>query len=121
MYKKGYKNIKKGKRSRRKRNKEKILSICLLLAFTILSIIVIINTNSNATVFTVQDFIKKNNLEIIEVGVSEGDTFWTIQKKYLPEHVDIREAIFWAKEINEVDIGNIKPFSIVKVFKNKDN
>lgn len=110
-------NKKKKKNKKVKKNINKSIFIILILLLIITSITI---KNSNASTTNVEDFIKSNNLEVVEVGVRKGNTFWTIQKKYLPENIDIREAMFWAEKINDVDIGSLKPFDTIKIFKGKD-
>jgi hypothetical protein len=98
-----------------------------LTVFVIIIIIVFINSGKTMMLnkkdeYTVYDFMEKYELETVEVGVKKGQTIWGIQESLLPERVDIREAIFWAKELNpDIDFGTLKPFDRIKVFQGKEN
>ena len=91
-------NIKTRKRYRIK-NRVRFASfivISLLLVCTIFN-----------TVLGFNDALALSEQQYIEIEVDSGDTLWTIADEYMPDDMDIREAVYMICETNDVDANTL--------------
>ena len=91
-------NIKTRKRYRIK-NRVRFASfivISLLLVCTIFN-----------TVLGFNDALALSEQQYIEIEVDSGDTLWTIADEYMPDDMDIREAVYMICEANDVDANTL--------------
>lgn len=81
----------------------------LIKIIIIISIIILINK-----IFTItpKDNVTWHEEEYI---VSEGDTMWQIAKQNIDETDDIRQYIDNIEEINNINVGDIKPGQKINV------
>lgn len=69
--------------------------------------------NNNAK----EEFLSE--FEVEEVIVTAGDTSWNIQEKLAPNH-DTRKVLYYSEELNETNLGEIKPGTKMYFLKERD-
>ncbi|MGI6188140.1 MAG: LysM peptidoglycan-binding domain-containing protein [Clostridiales bacterium] len=79
------------------RSKSRFSIFLAVLAILCISLIASLLNEGNAA----------NNRSLILVDVVKGDTLWSIAKRTLPNHTDIRQYIIEIKEANNMEQGNI--------------
>lgn len=53
--------------------------------------------------------------DYIEYSVQQGDTLWSIAKRYSPDDLDIREYIYYIEKFNSLENTVIKRNQILKL------
>ena len=59
------------------------------------------------TVLGFNDALALSEQQYIEIEVEFGDTLWTIADEYMPDDMDIREAVYMICETNDVDANTL--------------
>lgn len=53
--------------------------------------------------------------KIIQITVQEGDTLWSIARRYFPEDSDLRRHIYQIQQWNEIEGGLLQPNQTLKI------
>ncbi len=86
--------------TRKSRIKFTIIAAVLII-ISICSLNLLLGTTSEANGYT------ENNYKTIEI--CSGDTLWDIAALYMPDDMDIRDAVYELQEINDLDTTALTP------------
>lgn len=74
-------------------------------SFIVISLLLICTIANTALGFN--DALALSEQQYIEIQVESGDTLWTIADEYMPDDMDIREAVYMICETNDVDANTL--------------
>lgn len=57
----------------------------------------------------------KEKVDLVKVTVSRGDTIWSIANEFKTAGVDIRELVFYIKQINQLTTAQIYPGQVILI------
>ena len=83
------------------RKKYRIKNRVRFATFIVISLLMICTIANTALGFN--DALALSEQQYIEIEVESGDTLWTIADEYMPDDMDIREAVYMICETNDVD------------------
>ena len=69
-------------------------------AFVVISLLMVC-TIAN-TVLGFNDAVALTEQQYIEITVEPGDSLWTIADEYMPDNMDIREAVYMIADANDI-------------------
>lgn len=87
------------------RKKYRIKSRTRFAAFIVISLLLFC-TIAN-TVLGFNDAIALTEQEYIQIQVESGDTLWSIADEYMPDDMDIREAVYMISDANDINDSQI--------------
>ena len=74
-------------------------------SFIVISLLLVCTVFNTALGFN--DALALSEQQYIEIQVESGDTLWTIADEYMPDDMDIREAVYMICETNDVDANTL--------------
>ena len=74
-------------------------------SFIVISLLLVCTIFNTALGFN--DALALSEQQYIEIQVESGDTLWTIADEYMPDDIDIREAVYMICETNDVDANTL--------------
>ena len=74
-------------------------------SFIVISLLLVCTIFNTALGFN--DALALSEQQYIEIQVESGDTLWTIADEYMPDDMDIREAVYMICETNDVDANTL--------------
>ena len=74
-------------------------------SFIVISLLLVCTIFNTALGFN--DALALSEQQYIEIEVESGDTLWTIADEYMPDDMDIREAVYMICEVNDVDANTL--------------
>ena len=74
-------------------------------SFIVISLLLVCTIFNTALGFN--DALALSEQQYIEIQVESGDTLWTIADEYMPDDMDIREAVYVICETNNVDANTL--------------
>ena len=74
-------------------------------SFIVISLLLVCTIFNTALGFN--DALALSEQQYIEIEVESGDTLWTIADEYMPDDMDIREAVYMICETNDVDANTL--------------
>lgn len=57
----------------------------------------------------------KEKVDLVKVTVSRGDTIWSIANEFKTAGVDIRELVFYIKQVNQLTTAQIYPGQVILI------
>lgn len=91
------------------RKKRRFLGLTITAFFFFLLVGFIL---SRAVPFTAQG---QGEVKVIEVTIQEGDTLWSIARRYYPQESDLRRHIHQIQEWNQIQGGLVQPNQTIKI------
>ena len=74
-------------------------------SFIVISLLLVCTIFNTALGFN--DALALSEQQYIEIQVESGDTLWTIADEYMPDDMDIREAVYVICETNDIDANTL--------------
>ena len=74
-------------------------------SFIVISLLLVCTIFNTALGFN--DALALSEQQYIEIEVESGDTLWTIADEYMPDDMDIREAVYLICDTNNVDANTL--------------
>ena len=74
-------------------------------SFIVISLLLVCTIFNTALGFN--DALALSEQQYIEIQVESGDTLWTIADEYMPDDIDIREAVYMICDTNDVDANTL--------------
>lgn len=74
-------------------------------SFIVISLLLVCTIFNTALGFN--DALALSEQQYIEIQVESGDTLWTIADEYMPDDMDIREAVYMICDTNDVDANTL--------------
>jgi hypothetical protein len=74
-------------------------------SFIVISLLLVCTIFNTALGFN--DALALSEQQYIEIEVESGDTLWTIADEYMPDDMDIREAVYVICETNDIDANTL--------------
>ena len=82
-------------------------------SFIVISLLMICTVFNTALGFN--DALALSEQQYIEIQVESGDTLWTIADEYMPDDMDIREAVYIISDTNEIDASQLYAGQILQI------
>lgn len=92
----------------------------IIMSIVFIGLITGLNKSIKSLKFEADEVVVPDKYEEIEVVVKPGDKAWTIQVNLLPENEDVREALYYASEANNQNLGEIKAGQTIKLYRIAD-
>ncbi len=74
-------------------------------SFIVISLLLVCTIFNTALGFN--DALALSEQQYIEIQVESGDTLWTIADEFMPDDMDIREAVYVICETNDIDANHL--------------
>lgn len=74
-------------------------------SFIVISLLLVCTIFNTALGFN--DALALSEQQYIEIQVESGDTLWTIADEFMPDDMDIREAVYMICDVNDVDADTL--------------
>ena len=74
-------------------------------SFIVISLLLLCTIANTALGFN--DALALSEQQYIEIQVESGDTLWTIADEFMPDDMDIREAVYMICDVNDVDADTL--------------
>ena len=74
-------------------------------SFIVISLLLVCTIFNTALGFN--DALALSEQQYIEIQVKSGDTLWTIADEYMPDDMDVREAVYVICETNDIDANTL--------------
>ncbi len=87
------------------RKKYRIKSRVRFASFIVISLLMICTIFNTALGFN--DALALSEQQYIEIEIESGDTLWTIADQYMPDDMDIREAVYIICDTNDIDASQL--------------
>lgn len=87
------------------RKKYRIKSRVRFASFIVISLLLVCTIFNTALGFN--DALALSEQQYIEIQVESGDTLWTIADEYMPDDMDIREAVYLICDTNDIDAEHL--------------
>ena len=87
------------------RKKYRIKNRVRFASFIVISLLLVCTIFNTALGFN--DALALSEPQYIEIQVESGDTLWTLADEYMPDDMDIREAVYMICETNDVDAEHL--------------
>lgn len=59
--------------------------------------------------------VSKEKVNLVQVTVEEGDTIWKIAQVYTPHGDDVRELVYYIKQLNSLTSAQIYPGQVILI------
>jgi len=82
-------------------------------SFIVISLLLVCTIFNTALGFN--DALALSEQQYIEIQVESGDTLWTIADEYMPDDIDIREAVYMICETNDVNANTLYAGQILNI------
>ncbi len=87
------------------RKRYRIKSRVRFASFIVISLLLLCTIANTALGFN--DAVALTEQQFIQVQVESGDSLWTIADQYMPDDMDIREAVYMICDVNDIDADSL--------------
>ena len=87
------------------RKKYRIKNRVRFASFIVISLLLICTVFNTALGFN--DALALSEQQYIEIQVESGDTLWTIADEYMPDDMDLRDAVYMICDANDMNANEL--------------